>query len=59
MYVHAAALFKGKGQCNSSRRMPPVNTTVAAVNKSIANTDKQQTAKEVIAADVQAVIEQL
>ena len=36
-----------------------MNTTAAAVNKSIANTNKQQTAKEVIAANVQALIEQL
>jgi hypothetical protein len=37
----------------------PMNTTAAAVNKSTANTNKQQTAKEVIAANVQALIEQL
>lgn len=38
-----------------------MNTTAAAVNQSTANTDKQQkqTAKEVIAANVQALIEQL
>ena len=36
-----------------------MNTTAAAVNKSTANTNKQQTAKEVIAANVQALIEQL
>jgi hypothetical protein len=36
-----------------------MNTTAAAVNKSAANTNKQQTAKEVIAANVQALIEQL
>jgi hypothetical protein len=39
----------------------PMNTTIAAVNPSTANTNKQQkqTAKEVIAANVQALIEQL
>jgi uncharacterized MAPEG superfamily protein len=58
MYVHAAARFKGKDQCNSPRRKS-MNTTAAAVNKSTANTNKQQTAKEVIAANVQALIEQL
>ena len=36
-----------------------MNITAAAVNKSTANTNKQQTAKEVIAANVQALIEQL
>ena len=38
-----------------------MNTTAAAVNQSTANTNKQQkqTAKEVIAANVQALIEQL
>jgi hypothetical protein len=36
-----------------------MNTAAAAVNKSTANTKKQQTAKEVIAANVQALIEQL
>jgi hypothetical protein len=36
-----------------------MNTTAATVNKSTANTNKQQTAKEVIAANVQALIEQL
>jgi N-terminal domain of anti-restriction factor ArdC len=36
-----------------------MNTTAAAVNKSTANTNKQQTAKEVIASNVQALIEQL
>jgi len=38
-----------------------MNTTAAAVNQSTANTDNQQkqTAKEVIAANVQALIEQL
>jgi hypothetical protein len=38
-----------------------MNTTVAAVNQSTTNTNKQQkqTAKEVIAANVQALIEQL
>src|ERR1700723_3860345 len=36
-----------------------MNTTAAVVNKSTANTSKQQTAKEVIAANVQALIEQL
>src|SRR6201985_1613265 len=36
-----------------------MNTTAAAVNRSTANTNKQQTAKEVIAANVQALIEQL
>ncbi len=36
-----------------------MNTAAAAVNKSTANTNKQQTAKEVIAANVQALIEQL
>jgi hypothetical protein len=36
-----------------------MNTTAAAVNKSTANTNRQQTAKEVIAANVQALIEQL
>jgi hypothetical protein len=36
-----------------------MNTTGAAGNKSSANTNKQQTAKEVIAANVQALIEQL
>jgi len=36
-----------------------MNTTAAAVNKSTANANKQQTAKEVIAANVQALIEQL
>jgi len=39
----------------------PMNTTTAAVNQSTANTNTQQkqTAKEVIAANVQALIEQL
>jgi hypothetical protein len=39
----------------------PMNTIAAAANQSIANTNKQQkqTAKEVIAANVQALIEQL
>jgi N-terminal domain of anti-restriction factor ArdC len=59
MYVHAAARFKGKGQCNSPKEEAPMNTTAATVNKSTANTNKQQTAKEVIAANVQALIEQL
>src|SRR5579863_5399355 len=36
-----------------------MNTTAAAVNKFTANTNKPQTAKEVIAANVQALIEQL
>ena len=36
-----------------------MNTTAATVNKSTASTNKQQTAKEVIAANVQALIEQL
>jgi hypothetical protein len=36
-----------------------MNTTTAVVNKSTANTNKQQSAKEVIAANVQALIEQL
>src|SRR6476620_3700845 len=36
-----------------------VTATVSAVNKSTANTNRQQTAKEVIAANVQALIEQL
>jgi hypothetical protein len=36
-----------------------MNTIAAAVNNSAANTKKQQTAKEVIAANVQALIEQL
>src|ERR1700757_3421750 len=36
-----------------------MNTTTAAVNKSSANTNKQQTSKEVIAVNVQALIEQL
>ena len=36
-----------------------MNTTAAAVNKSPPTTNKQQTAKEVIAAHVQALIEQL
>jgi hypothetical protein len=36
-----------------------MNTAAAAVNKSTANTNKQQTAKEVIAANVQTLIEQL
>ena len=36
-----------------------MNTTTATVNKFTGNTNKQQTAKEVIAANVQALIEQL
>ena len=36
-----------------------MKTAATAVNKSTANTNKQQTAKEVIAANVQALIEQL
>src|SRR6202451_1016147 len=36
-----------------------MNTTAAAVNKSTANTNKQQTAKKLISANVQALIEQL
>ena len=36
-----------------------MNTAAAAVNKATANTNKQQTAKEVIAANVQTLIEQL
>ena len=36
-----------------------MNTTAAAVNKSTVNINKQQTAKEVIAANVQVLIEQL
>jgi hypothetical protein len=36
-----------------------MNNTAAAVNESTANTNKQQNAKEVIAANVQALIEQL
>src|ERR1700744_5561614 len=36
-----------------------MKTTAAAVNNSATNTNKQQTAKEVIAANVQALIEQL
>jgi hypothetical protein len=36
-----------------------MNTTAATVNESTANTNKQQNAKEVIAANVQALIEQL
>lgn len=36
-----------------------MNTAAAAVNKSTANNNKQQTAKEVIAANVQTLIEQL
>src|ERR1700744_1210138 len=36
-----------------------MKTTAAAVNNSATNTNKQQTAKEVIAANVQSLIEQL
>jgi hypothetical protein len=61
MYVQAAARFKGRGQCNKPKEEAPMNTTSAAVNLSTANTHKQQkqTAKEVIAANVQSLIEQL
>jgi hypothetical protein len=61
MYVHAAARFKGKGQVQQPKEEAPMTSTIAAVNQSTANTDKQQkqTAKEVIAANVQALIEQL
>jgi hypothetical protein len=61
MYVHAAARFKGKGPRKLPKEEAPMNTTTAAANQSTANTNKQQkqTAKEVIAVNVQALIEQL
>jgi hypothetical protein len=61
MYVHAAARFKGKGHVQQPKEEAPMTSSIAAVNESTANTNKQQkqTAKEVIAANVQALIEQL
>jgi hypothetical protein len=61
MCVHAAAQFKSKGQCNNPKEEALMNTPIADANQSTANTNKQQkqTAKEVIAANVQALIEQL
>ena len=55
--------FKGKRPVRQPKEEAPVNTivTAAAVNPSTPKLDKQQkqTAKEVIAANVQALIEQL
>jgi antirestriction factor ArdC-like protein len=62
MYVHATARFKGKGQCDSQGGgIMNTSVTAAAVTPSTPNPNKQQkqTAKEVIAANVQALIEQL
>ena len=61
MYVHAAARFKGKGKVQQPKEEAPMTSSIAAVNQSTASTNKQQkqTAKEVIAANVQALIEQL
>jgi hypothetical protein len=58
MYVTCRCQFKGNGKGNNPRRKHPMNTTIAAVHQSTANTNKQQkqTAKEVIAANVQARI---
>jgi hypothetical protein len=61
MYVHAAARFKSKGQVQQPKEESPMTSTIAAANKPSANANMQQkqTAKEVIAATVQALIEQL
>ena len=66
MYVHAAAHSKAEAKCNSQQEEPPMNsatvTTETTVNPSIQNPKQQQqrqTAKDVIAANVQALIEQL
>jgi hypothetical protein len=61
MYVHAAARFKAKGQVQQPKEEAPMTSTIAAVNQSTANINKQQkqTAKEVIAANVQNLIQQL
>jgi hypothetical protein len=50
----------GQRPVQQSKEEAPMNTTAAAVNQSTANNKQQkQTAKEVIAANVQALIEQL
>ena len=63
MYAPPPPDLKSKGQVQQPKEEAPMNTTatVAAVNQSTANTNKQQkqTAKEAIAANVQALIEQL
>jgi antirestriction protein ArdC len=66
MYVHAAAHSTAEAKCNSQQEEPPMNsaivTTETTVNPSIQNPkqpQQKQTAKEVIAANVQSLIEQL
>ena len=63
MYVHATAPIQGQRPVQQPKEEAPMNTTVtaAAVTPSTPNPNKQQkqTAKEVIAANVQALIEQL
>src|SRR6185437_496453 len=53
--------IQGQRQVQQPKEEAPMNNTAAAVNQSTANTNKQQkqTAKEVIAANVQALIEEL
>src|SRR3979490_2877610 len=53
--------IQGQRPVEQPEEEAPVNSPAAAVNQSTANTNKQekQTAKEVIAANVQALIEQL
>ena len=63
MYVHATASDLRAKASATAKEEAPMNTTdtAAAVTPSTANPNKQQkqTAKEVIAANVQALIEQL
>jgi hypothetical protein len=61
MYVHAAARFQRQRPVQKPKEEALMNSLITAVNQSTANTNKQQkqTAKEVIAANVQALIEQL
>src|SRR5216683_1392945 len=58
---HMPLPIQRQQQRQQPKEEAPMNTTTAAVNQSTANTNTQQkqTAKEVIAANVQALIEQL
>jgi hypothetical protein len=53
--------LRARGQVQQPKEEAPMTSTIAAFNQSTANTNKQQkqTAKEVIAANVQALLEQL
>jgi len=66
MYVHAAAHSTAEASATAQQEEPPMNTAIitneTTVNPSIQNPkqpQQKQTAKEVIAANVQALIEQL